>query len=282
MTIALPVLDEIIDRTLREDLHAGDMSAESTVPASVSAEATAVARKGLVTCGADVFARVFQRLDPSVQCETLVADGTAVERGAALWRVRGSARTLLMGERSALNLVQRMSGTATAARTYVAALPSGSHTRITDTRKTTPGLRVLERYAVRCGGAFNHRDSLGAAIMIKDNHIIAAGGIAAAVAGARQRAPHTSRIEVEVANLDELAQALAARADIIMLDNFALPDLAEAVKRARGQAILEASGGITLETIAAVAATGVDVISVGALTHSAPAADIALDLALAR
>jgi nicotinate-nucleotide pyrophosphorylase (carboxylating) len=225
---------------------------------------------------------VFHRIDPSIRFERLIEDGARVARGAALWRVQGSAQAVLMGERSALNLCQRMSGVASLARTYAEALPEGSATRVTDTRKTTPGLRVLERYAVRCGGAFNHRDSLGAAIMIKDNHIVAAGGIASAVAGARRRAPHTSRIEVEVANLDELTQALEARADIIMLDNFSLPDLAEAVRRARGKAILEASGGITLQTLAAVAATGVDVISVGALTHSAPAADIALDLALAR
>jgi nicotinate-nucleotide pyrophosphorylase (carboxylating) len=282
MWIALPVLDEIVDRTLREDLHAGDMSAEATVPAEVVASGTAVARAPLVVCGGDVFQRVFHRIDPSIRFERLIEDGARVARGAALWRVQGSAQAVLMGERSALNLCQRMSGVASLARTYAEALPEGSATRVTDTRKTTPGLRVLERYAVRCGGAFNHRDSLGAAIMIKDNHIVAAGGIASAVAGARRRAPHTSRIEVEVANLDELTQALEARADIIMLDNFSLPDLAEAVRRARGKAILEASGGITLQTLAAVAATGVDVISVGALTHSAPAADIALDLALAR
>jgi len=282
MWIALPVLDEIVDRTLREDLHAGDMSAEATVPAAVVAVGTAVARAPLVVCGGDVFQRVFWRLDPTITFERLIEDGTRVERGAQIWRVKGPAQAVLMGERSALNLTQRMSGTATLARTYVTTLPEGVGARVTDTRKTTPGLRVLERYAVRCGGAFNHRDSLGAAIMIKDNHIIAAGGIAPAVEGARRRAPHTSRIEVEVANLDELAQALDARADIIMLDNFSLPDLAEAVRRARGKAILEASGGINLTTLADVARTGVDVISVGALTHSAPAADIALDLALSR
>lgn len=282
MWIALPVLDEIVDRTLREDLHAGDMSAEATVPAEVIATGTAVARHSLVVCGGDVFQRVFQRIDPTISFERLVPDGTKVERDTKIWQAKGPAQAILMGERSALNLTQRMSGVATMARTYVAVLPEGSPTRITDTRKTTPGLRVLERYAVRCGGAFNHRDSLGAAIMIKDNHIIAAGGIAAAVAGARKRAPHTSRIEVEVANLHELEQALEAQADIILLDNFSIENLGEAVRRAKGKAILEASGGITLQTLATVAATGVDVISAGALTHSAPAADIALDLALVR
>ncbi|MCS6898181.1 MAG: carboxylating nicotinate-nucleotide diphosphorylase [Myxococcales bacterium] len=280
MWIAPPVLDEIVDRTLREDLHAGDLSAESTVPAHVLATGTAVARAPLVVCGGDVFQRVFERLEPSVVFESLVDDGTKVGCGTMIWRVQGSARAILMGERSALNLTQRMSGIATLARTYVEALPPGCATRITDTRKTTPGLRVLERYAVRCGGAFNHRDSLGAAVMIKDNHITAAGGILAAVERARRHAPHTSRIEVEVASLEQLEQALAANADIIMLDNFSPEYVAEAVRRARGKAILEASGGVTLATLPAFAAAGVDVISVGALTHSAPAADIALDLAL--
>ena len=281
MWIAFPVLDDIVDRTLREDLGAGDLTTEATVPVDAQAVATAVARSPLVVCGGLVFRRVFERLEPTVTFESLVADGTHVERGAEIWRVRGSARALLMAERSALNLVQRMSGTATAARTYVAALPEGSTTRITDTRKTTPGLRVLERYAVRCGGAHNHRDSLGTAVMIKDNHIIAAGGIAPAVERARARAPHLSKIEVEVANLAELDVALAARADVVMLDNFTPDQLAEAVRRAKGKALLEASGGITLATLADYAKTGVDVISVGALTHSANAADIALDLALA-
>ena len=281
MWIALPVLDEIVDRTLREDLGAGDLTSEATVPADARAVAIAVARGPLVVCGGDVFRRVFERLEASVVFEELTPDGASVAKDAALWRVRGSARALLMGERSALNLVQRMSGTATAARTYVDALPAGSTTRITDTRKTTPGLRVLERYAVRCGGAHNHRDSLGTAVMIKDNHIIAAGGIEPAVARARARAPHLSKIEVEVASLDELAIALRAGADVIMLDNFAPDELAEAVRRAKGKALLEASGGITLATLARYASTGVDVISVGALTHSAKAADIALDLALA-
>ena len=281
MWIALPVLDEIVDRTLREDLGAGDLTSEATVPEGKIAVGTAVARGPLVVCGGVVFQRVFARLDPAVTFEALVPDGASVVKGAAIWRVRGPARALLMGERSALNLVQRMSGTATAARAYVARLPPGSTTRVTDTRKTTPGLRVLERYAVRCGGAHNHRDSLGTAVMIKDNHIVAAGGIEAAVARARERAPHLSRIEVEVASLSELELALRARADVIMLDNFDLDALGEAVRRVNGRALLEASGGITLETLAAYAKTGVDVVSVGALTHSAKAADIALDLALA-
>lgn len=281
MWIAPPLLDEIIDRTLREDLCSGDITTQATVDEATLATATAVARAPLTVCGGDVFFAVFQRLEPGIRTERHVADGTAVERGAAIWTVSGSARALLMAERTALNLVQRMSGIATTTRTYMAALPPGSKTRLTDTRKTTPGLRVLERYAVRTGGAHNHRDHLGSGLMIKDNHIVAAGGIEQAIARARAHAPHTARIEVEVANLAELEIALAHRADIIMLDNFSLDDLRAGVARAKGHAILEASGGITLDTLSAVAATGVDCISVGALTHSAKAADIALDLAVA-
>ncbi len=282
MWIAPPLLDEIIDRTLREDLCSGDITTQATVDAETRATATAVARAPLTVCGGDVFFAVFARLEPTVKIERHIADGVAVERGAAIWTVSGSARALLMAERTALNLVQRMSGIATATRTYLSAMPAGSTTRLTDTRKTTPGLRVLERYAVRTGGAHNHRDHLGSGLMIKDNHIVAAGGIEKAIARARAHAPHTARIEVEVANLAELEVALACKADIIMLDNFSLDDLRAGVARAKGLAILEASGGITLDTLADVASTGVDCISVGALTHSAKAADIALDLAVAQ
>jgi nicotinate-nucleotide pyrophosphorylase (carboxylating) len=183
-----------------------------------------------------------------------------------------------MAERTALNFVQRLSGIATLTHEYVRALPKGSTTRITDTRKTTPGLRALERYAVRTGGAFNHRDNLGAAVLIKDNHIAVAGGVAAAVELARRRAPHASRIEVEVESLTNLDSALAAGADIVLLDNFAPEQVEEAVRRAKGRALVEVSGGIALDRIAGLSRAGVDVISVGALTHSAPAADIALDI----
>ncbi len=279
-----PLLDALIDRTLEEDLAGGDLTTEACVDAAAEATGQAVARRALVVCGGAVFRRVFERLDPAARFEELVAEGTLVATGAVLWRVRGKARALLSGERVALNLVQRMSGVAAMARRYVAALPPGSTTRITDTRKTTPGLRALERYAVRVGGAHNHRDNLGSAVMIKDNHIVAAGGITRAIERARARAPHTSRIEVEVASLAELAEALAVHADIIMLDNFTLDDVHEAVRRVRalpgGRPLLEVSGGITLERIAELAAAGIDVISCGALTHSAPAADIALDLTL--
>jgi nicotinate-nucleotide pyrophosphorylase (carboxylating) len=263
---------------LAEDLGSGDLSTEATVPPDIRASARAVARKPLVVCGRDVFFAVFREIDPSVTCEAQVDEGVRVDRGAVLWRVAGAARSLLMAERVALNFAQRMSGVATITRSYVEALVEGSPTRIADTRKTTPGLRMLERYAVRVGGGHNHRDNLGSAVMIKDNHIVAAGGIARAVARARAYAPHTSRIEVEVASLQELDEALQAQADIIMLDNFTDDQVAMAVSRAKGKAILEVSGGVTLERIRTLSALGVDVISVGALTHSAPSADIALDL----
>jgi nicotinate-nucleotide pyrophosphorylase (carboxylating) len=277
------ILDELLDRAFEEDLAGGDLTTEACVRPDARATATAVARKPLVVCGGEVYLRAFRRIDPEVQTQVLIADGVFVEKGAAIWRATGAARSLLMAERTALNFAQRMSGIATAARTYASAVAPGSRTRVTDTRKTTPGLRVLERYAVRTGGAYNHRDDLGSAVMIKDNHIVAAGGIAAAVERARARAPHTSRVEVEVANFAELDQALAAGADIIMLDNFSVEDVRKAVALVHqrpARPILEASGGITLERIRELSEAGVDIISVGALTHSAPAADIALDLAL--
>lgn len=278
------LVDAAVNRALEEDLAGGDLTTEACVDPDTLATGEAVARKPLVVCGGAVFRRCFERLDPTVAFEALIPDGEAVPASAVLWRVRGRARSLLAAERTALNFAQRMSGVATAARKYVEGLPSGSRTRITDTRKTTPGLRALERYAVRVGGAHNHRDALGSAILIKDNHIVAAGGIGAAIARARERAPHTSRIEVEVASLAELDLALAAGADVIMLDNFTMADVHEAVRRVRAPggraALIEVSGGITLERIAELAAAGVDIISVGALTHSAPAADIALDLSL--
>jgi nicotinate-nucleotide pyrophosphorylase (carboxylating) len=280
----LPIaqLDEIIDRALAEDLPGGDLTSEITVDVQARARAIAVARADLVVCGGAVFARVFERVDPASRTAVGEPDGVLAKKGQALWTVHGSARALLAAERTALNFAQRMSGVATLARAFVDALPRGSATIIADTRKTTPGLRALERYAVRTGGAHNHRNDLLSAVLIKDNHIVAAGGITKAVERARKRAPHTSRIEVEVQNMGELDQALAARADVILLDNFALEALREAVRRAAGRAILEASGGVSLARVAAIAETGVDVISVGALTHSAPAADIALDLELVR
>jgi nicotinate-nucleotide pyrophosphorylase (carboxylating) len=191
--------------------------------------------------------------------------------------LHGPARALLQGERVALNFVQRLCGIATLTRAYVDALPPGGRTRITDTRKTTPGLRALERYAVRCGGGYNHREDLSSAVLIKDNHIAAAGGIGEAVARSRERAPHTSRVECEVETMHQLEQALAAGVDIIMLDNFDDAALAQAVAKVAGRAMLEVSGGVTLERVPIIAKAGIDVISVGALTHSARAMDLGLD-----
>jgi nicotinate-nucleotide pyrophosphorylase (carboxylating) len=278
--LPLAQLDAIIDRALAEDLPAGDLTTELTVDPDARARAVAVARADLVVCGGAVFARVFERVEPSSRTAANVPDGTHVSRGRVLWTVHGRARALLSGERTALNFVQRMSGVATLSRAFVDALPEKSSAIIADTRKTTPGLRALQRYAVRTGGAHNHRNDLSSAVLIKDNHIVAAGGLERAIERARSGAPHVSRIEVEVQNLDELDRALQARADIILLDNFVIDALREAVRRTAGRAILEASGGITLETVARIAETGVDVLSVGALTHSAKAADIALDLEL--
>lgn len=283
------IIDPIIQRALTEDLSGGDLSAEACIPADTMARAVAIAKSPLVVAGGVVFKRVFDLLgEGSVEFEQVREDGAYLKgEREPIWRIQGPARVLLMGERTALNLVQRMSGTATLARACAWAVPEGCATRITDTRKTTPGLRYLERYAVRVGGAHNHRNDLGSAVMIKDNHIVAAGGVTRAIERARARAPHTTRIEVEVASLVELDEALAARADIIMLDNFSIEDVREARARAKakGEAVarsplLEVSGGITLERIGELAAAGIDVISVGALTHSAKAADIALDLRL--
>jgi nicotinate-nucleotide pyrophosphorylase (carboxylating) len=274
------LIDAIVDRALEEDLSGGDLTGQTCIDEAAHAVADAVCRKSVVSCGAEVFRRVFARIDARCVVESLVADGTRVAARTVLWRVNGPARAVLAGERAALNLVQRMTGIATLTSRYAAALPAGSSTRISDTRKTTPGLRVLERYAVRMGGGHNHRNDLGSAVMIKDNHIVAAGGISKAIARARAYAPHTTRIEVEVDGFGQLEEAISAGADIVLLDNFSTQDCARAVERCRSlplRPLLEASGGITLERVTELAQVGVDVISVGALTHSAPAADIGLD-----
>lgn len=279
MNLELPrvLLDDIVSRALAEDLGAGDVTTEACVPEDRKAVANAVARKEMVACGITVAQRVFELVDPTLEFEAKAKDGALVPAKTTLFTVKGRARSILMGERVALNLSQRMSGISTATKKYVDAIPKGCHTRITDTRKTTPGLRLLERYAVRRGGGHNHRNDLGSAVLIKDNHIIAAGGVKAAIEAARARAPHTSRIECEVDSLDQLEEALVAKADIVLLDNMDTPTVEEAVRRTRGRALLEASGGITFERVAELSRAGVDAISVGALTHSTPAADIGLD-----
>jgi nicotinate-nucleotide pyrophosphorylase (carboxylating) len=279
-TTELPrvVVEEIVVRALAEDLAGGDVTTEACIAPGTQARARAVARGTLVACGALVFARVFAHVDPTLVVDVVTPDGTRATKGTTLWTVTGRARSILMGERVALNLTQRMTGVATMTRAYVDAVPAGAATRITDTRKTTPGLRALERYAVRTGGGMNHRDNLGSAVLIKDNHIAACGGVKAAIDRARARATHTCRIECEVDTLDQLDEALAAGADIVLLDNMDTATVSQAVQRAKATgALTEASGGITLARVTELAKAGVFAISVGALTHSAPAADIGLD-----
>lgn len=279
MSTELPsiVIDRLVRIALEEDLGGGDVTTEACIDDEARSTAHAVARRAQVACGARVAERVFALVDPTVEFHQGPNDGASVDDKTTLWSVRGRARSILMAERVALNFVQRMAGVATLTRRYVDAVPAGAKTRITDTRKTTPGLRALERFAVRTGGGKNHRDNLGSAVLIKDNHIAASGGIAEAIARARGRAPHTSKIECEVDTLQGLEVAIAAGADIVMLDNMSNEDIARAVGIAAGRVFLEASGGITLERIPALAQTGVDAISVGALTHSAAAMDIGLD-----
>ncbi len=270
-------VERVVALALEEDLGRGDVTTAACVPRETRGVAELIAREALVLAGLAVVHEVYQQVDPSVVVTDLSEDGEKLDRGEIAARVEGSAASILEGERVALNFLQRMSGVATLTRRFVDALPAGAHTRITDTRKTTPGLRALERYAVRAGGGHNHREDLSAAVLIKDNHIAAAGGLGRAVARARANAPHTSRVEVEVDSFELLDEALAARADIIMLDNFDDAALARAVTHVAGRALIEVSGGVTLERLPRIAAAGPDVVSIGALTHSAPAVDLALD-----
>lgn len=269
------VADDIIRFALREDMNAGDLSTESVCPERREAEVQLIAKAEGVIAGLDVFERAFTLLDPRTSFDARVADGDAVEPGQLLGIVRGDARVLLSGERVALNFLQRMSGIATYTRRMAAAL-EGTKTRLVDTRKTTPCLRIFEKAAVEAGGGANHRYNLSQAVMLKDNHIDAAGGIAAAVAGARARAPFVCTVEVECEDLDMVREALEAGADIIMLDNMTHEQMAEAVALIDGRAKVEASGNVDAGNIRALADLGVDFISSGALTHSAPILDLSL------
>ena len=275
--LSTALVDPILLRALEEDLGAGDVTTEACVPENAISTAHGVARRELVVAGVNVALRVFALVDSTLEVQATAEEGARVAAGFTIFSVQGKSRSILMAERVALNMIQRMCGIATATRRHVDAVPKGGKTRITDTRKTTPGLRLFERYAVRCGGGHNHRNDLGSAVLIKDNHIVAAGGITAAIVAARARAPHTSKIECEVDSIKQLEEALAAHADIVLLDNMDTTTIEEAVRVTRGRAILEASGGITLERITELSRAGVDAISVGALTHSTPAADIGLD-----
>jgi nicotinate-nucleotide pyrophosphorylase (carboxylating) len=271
------ILAETVRRALSEDIDRGDITTEACIEPTVIGAATLNAREPVVVCGLPILEEVFGQVDLLVDVETHVQDGDLVEAGASLATLSGPATSILLGERVALNFLQRLTGVATMTRRFVDALPDGSVTRITDTRKTTPGLRAFERYAVRCGGGHNHREDLGAAVLIKDNHIAAAGGCTQAIERARAYAPHTGRIECEVDTRAQLEEAIAAGADIVMLDNFNDDEVRDALALVDDRAIVEVSGGITLERVAALGALGVDVISVGALTHSSPSCDLGLD-----
>ncbi len=268
-------IDEIILNALKEDIHTGDLTTQAVVPETGTATARLVAKEALVVAGMKVAARVFQLLDPAVSFTYRCNDGDRLGKGAVMAEITGDAARLLQAERVALNLLQRMSGVATLTDRYVRVV-SGTKTRIVDTRKTTPGLRVLEKYAVRIGGGINHRTGLYDGILIKENHIAAAGGITTAISRARAYIPHTLKIEVETETVAEVEEALAAGADIIMLDNMDCDTMTHCVQLINGRALVEASGGVNLETVRAIAETGVDIISIGALTHSPKAMDISM------
>ncbi|AGK99876.1 carboxylating nicotinate-nucleotide diphosphorylase [Desulfoscipio gibsoniae] len=270
-------LNEIIDRALAEDIGPGDLTTNSIVPGDINVVGYIKAKQNGVIAGLSVARAVFRRLDADLQYIPLVAEGARVSAGDVLVQLNGRARTVLTGERLALNFLQRLSGIATVTAGLVE-MVRDYPVRIVDTRKTTPGLRQLEKHAVRVGGGHNHRLGLFDAVLIKDNHIRVAGGIKQAVERARSQVPHTTKIEVETEDLEGVREALAAGADIIMLDNMDPSTMAQAVGLVSGRAIVEASGGISVDTIQSVAATGVDIISVGALTHSAAALDISLDV----
>ena len=272
-------IDRVVWMALEEDAPWGDITSETLVPETAVATADLVAREPGVFSGGEVFAVAMTTLDDTVKVTLNVADGEHFAKGAVLASVTGPARVVLRAERVALNLVQRMTGIATLTAAYVAAI-EGTKARVVDTRKTTPGLRALERKGVRDGGGHNHRYSLSDAVMAKDNHLAVIDDLTAALKQARQDLPHTTSIEVEVDRLEQLDAVLAAGVDTIMLDNFSLDDLRKGVEIIGDRAYVEASGGISLDTIADVARTGVDVISVGALTHSVRALDLGLDISV--
>jgi nicotinate-nucleotide pyrophosphorylase (carboxylating) len=272
-------IDEAVHRALDEDLgRAGDITSIATVPEATPARAIMVARQAGVIAGLPLAVATFQKLSPEIRIEPHARDGERVEKGKKVMTIVGPARAMLTGERTALNFVGRLSGVATLTAGYVQHT-AGSRMRICCTRKTTPGLRALEKYAIRCGGGFNHRFGLDDAILIKDNHIAVAGGITAVLERARAATGHLVKVEIEVDTLDQLREVLdTGLADVVLLDNMDIGTLKEAVNVAAGRVVLEASGGLTFGSIAEIAATGVDYASSGALTHSAPNFDVALDI----
>lgn len=268
-------MDPLILSALREDISSEDVSTNSVMPTSKEGEADLICKQDGIVCGLQVFERVFRLLDETSRVEFYVGDGDAVENGQLMAKVYGDIRALLCGERTALNYLQRMSGIATYTH-GVASLLEGTKTRLLDTRKTTPNMRIFEKYAVTCGGGNNHRYNLSDGVMLKDNHIGAAGGVKEAIAAAKAYAPFVRKVEVEVENLDMVREALEAGADIIMLDNMTHEDMEKAMELIAGKAEVEVSGNVTKENIAKLTDLGVDFISSGALTHSAPILDISL------
>lgn len=269
------MIREVLERAFREDMPMGDITTDSTVPLNESSRAFLITKQEGVVCGMEIAMEAFKMLDPNVRLTPLVQDGDFVENKTRILEIEGNSRALLKAERTALNLLQRLSGIASITRLYVEKI-IGYRAKVVDTRKTTAGLRLFEKYAVRTGGGTNHRFSLSDGVLIKDNHIKAAGGISKAVQAAREAIPHTVKIEVETETLQQVQEALDSGADIIMLDNMTPERMTEAVSLIAGKAITEASGNITLETIQKVAAAGVDIISAGALTHSVMAMDISM------
>lgn len=272
---------DLIDRTLAEDLSIGDPTTDILIPNDLNSTAVLLAKENGVLAGLDIALEVFHRIDDLIVTTPLSFDGASIYTSDHLGKLEGSVASLLKAERTAVNFIQHLSGIATQTRSYVRAI-DGYDTRIVDTRKTTPGLRSLEKYAVRIGGGRNHRQNLGDGILIKDNHIDALKRtgmtLADIIKKATDEASHTIRVEVEVENLDQLEEALTVGVGIVLLDNMDIEDIAKAVKLCKGKAFTEASGGITLETVREIAATGVDIISIGALTHSVAALDISMDI----
>jgi len=276
-----PRTEHLIDLALDEDAGLGDVTSRAIFPPGHLSRAFVEARQHLVICGLKVAARVFERVDPSISLRLLARDGDRVAKGGKVLRVSGPTAAILTAERTALNFLQRLSGIATLSRAFADAV-AGTGVRIADTRKTTPGFRALEKYAVRCGGCRNHRSSLGEHVLIKDNHIAAAGSLARAVRLARESAPHLARIEVEAGTLSEVREAVRAGAEAVLLDNMTPAQVRSAAALVGGAALVEVSGGVRLENIRDYAVAGVDVISIGALTHSAPAADLSLTVSRGR
>lgn len=271
------LIDKIVEQVLLEDIGTGDITSDSIVPYDLKAKGIIKTSEEGVVAGLDIAHLIFKKLDPEIIFQEKIKDGVKVARGKVLAEISGSARTILKGERVALNFLQRMSGIATITSKFCQEVKDFP-VRIVDTRKTTPGLRVLEKYAVLIGGGYNHRFGLYDAVLIKDNHIAVAGGIKSAVNSVRKQISHTVKIEVEVENLSQLQEALEMKVDIVMLDNMELETMKEAVKIVKGKALIEASGGITLKKVREIAQTGVDLISVGALTHSVKSLDISMEI----